>query len=59
MTAEQKQAALTAFGKAYGNAIAQPVGCFGCAVQPFGIILLVWLLTHVSVIWSMLDRIAR
>ena len=55
LTDDQKEAVM----KGCGNAIARPLGCFSCAVQLFGIVLLVWLLTHISVIWSMLDRIVR
>jgi hypothetical protein len=59
LTAEQKQAALTAFSRAYGNSIASSTGCFGCAVQVVGIILVVWLLTHISEVNAALDRIVR
>ena len=59
MTAEQKQAALSAFATAYGNSLATPRGRFGCSLNLAGIILLVWLLTHISVIWSLLDQIGR
>lgn len=53
--AAQRQAA-----RAYGNAIAaQPMGCFGCAWSILGLILVVWLLTHISEVWNLLDRIVR
>lgn len=58
LTAEQKQAALTTFAKAYGNAITSPRGCFGCSVELVGIILLVWILTHVTEIVGILDHLA-
>ena len=35
------------------------VGCFGCFTSVLGLILLVWVVTHISVINAALDRIVR
>jgi len=35
------------------------IGCFGCATSVLGLILLVWLLTHISVVWVFLDHATR
>jgi hypothetical protein len=33
------------------------LGCMGCAISVFGIILLVFILTHVGPIWEWLSRL--
>ena len=34
-----------------------PLGCMGCAISVFGIILLVFILTHIGPIWAWLSRL--
>jgi|HubBroStandDraft_6_1064221.scaffolds.fasta_scaffold00174_14 hypothetical protein len=40
-----------------GQVTASPLGCMGCAISVLGVIVLAFILTHITPIWAALSRL--